>query len=511
MISRADVERLSTMGADFIVRIVKLWKPVWRVLTLQLMDGMIVPKKVLSVSIERGSLWVVSGSRFLSKIRVMDLRKYTFEEGKYLSPASLVSTISLAIKELRAKHTGITLIIPRDWVIMRTVQLPSTVKENISDVITYELDRLTPLSAENAYYDFRISSEQPEKLTIIIVAARADLINQYLDALREESIDVERVTASLSSLGTLCSYVDPGRDSICLEVDSLGYEAGLIRNNAIVSSLREGFNEKDEKSNVATMVNSLKTIIATAAQQDEVLPVLVYPGGQNYVALEDQLDISIRILSNHDIKGKILTDKEDISYTAAGGILESLWPGARGFNLLGKGVHGKTKIPMAVTLILLFILLVSWIPYAMLPLQREEKRLAEINRQISLRKEEVGKAEALKKEVQALTNEITTIRDFKEAKPMALVILKELTTILPKSAWLTRIKMTGTTIDIEGYAGSASEILPKLEQSQYFKKVEFTSPTVRDTRLNADRFVVKMEIEGFGKEGGEKTKDGNKK
>lgn len=30
----------------------------------------------------------------------------------------------------------------------------------------------------------------------------------------------------------------------------------------------------------------------------------------------------------------------------------------------------------------------------------------------------------------------------------------------------------------------------------YFKKAEFSSPTFRDTRMNADRFNIKMEIEG---------------
>jgi hypothetical protein len=38
-------------------------------------------------------------------------------------------------------------------------------------------------------------------------------------------------------------------------------------------------------------------------------------------------------------------------------------------------------------------------------------------------------------------------------------------------------------------------MLPKLEQSGLFKKVEFSSPTIRDTRQNADRFVIKMQME----------------
>jgi hypothetical protein len=77
--------------------------------------------------------------------------------------------------------------------------------------------------------------------------------------------------------------------------------------------------------------------------------------------------------------------------------------------------------------------------------------------------------------------------------------------VLPSTAWLTRTRITGETVVIEGYASVATEILPKLEQSKMFRKAEFTSPTIRDARMNADRFVMKMELEGFEeKQSGEK-------
>jgi general secretion pathway protein L len=83
---------------------------------------------------------------------------------------------------------------------------------------------------------------------------------------------------------------------------------------------------------------------------------------------------------------------------------------------------------------------------------------------------------------------------------MSLNILKELTTVLPKNTWLSRARITQTTVEIEGYAASATGLLPKLEASPLFKKAEFSSPTFRDTRMNADRFNIKMEIEGIQKD-----------
>jgi Tfp pilus assembly protein PilN len=123
-----------------------------------------------------------------------------------------------------------------------------------------------------------------------------------------------------------------------------------------------------------------------------------------------------------------------------------------------------------------------------------------IDGEISARKEAIKKIEFLRKEYNSLQDEISAIQSFKQTKPQALKILKELTVILPKSVWLTRVHVSDTSVAVEGYATSATTILPKIEASPYFTKVEFTSPTIRDIRMNADRFVIRMELEGMKKE-----------
>jgi Fimbrial assembly protein (PilN) len=82
--------------------------------------------------------------------------------------------------------------------------------------------------------------------------------------------------------------------------------------------------------------------------------------------------------------------------------------------------------------------------------------------------------------------------------------------ILPKTAWVSRVRVTATSVDIEGYAVTATELIPKLEASKYFAKVEFASTTVRDPRMNADRFNIKMEIENAKINSIDKAKDEKK-
>ena len=116
----------------------------------------------------------------------------------------------------------------------------------------------------------------------------------------------------------------------------------------------------------------------------------------------------------------------------------------------------------------------------------------------------------MRKEYNSLQDDQKAIEGFKQTKPKALKILKELTVILPKSVWLTRVHMNDTSLTIDGYATSVTNILPKIEASPYFTRVEFTSPTIRDVKMNADRFVIRMELEGM-KKGEPKVKNGEKK
>jgi general secretion pathway protein L len=189
----------------------------------------------------------------------------------------------------------------------------------------------------------------------------------------------------------------------------------------------------------------------------------------------------------------------------AGSIVSSLMPRYRNINLLARGIKPRTRVPLSLTIILLVILLASAIAYAFLPLSIEQKRIANIDQQIAAMKPSIRQVEQLKKEITAQEKEIAVIDGFRANRIRSIDLLREITKIMPKTAWLTRARFTDTSVDIEGYAQSASEIVPKLEASPLLRKVEFASPTFRDTRLNADRFVLKAEIEN------DKVTDGIKK
>ena len=143
-------------------------------LFFSLADDRIAPRRRLSVLLESGGVSVVYRSRFLSRMKTRGIRRYPFEAGTYPTPESLASAVALAVNDLKAAGAQMTLVIPKAWTIVKTAEFPLVVKENLSDVISYELDRLTPLSPERAFYDFRILAEDENRIRIMLAAMKAE-------------------------------------------------------------------------------------------------------------------------------------------------------------------------------------------------------------------------------------------------------------------------------------------------------------------------------------------------
>ncbi len=508
------IKKITTLASSSKTAFLRVGRPVWRTLTFSPADDVISPKKSLCVSIEKGGLYIALGLRFLSKIRIKGLRRYLLKEDTYSEPEGFASSVALAINDLGAVRTDVTLIIPKAWAIIKTAEFPSTVKENLLNVISYELDRLTPFNPEDAFYDFRILREDAEKLTLLVIAAKAGMIKPYLDALAERGINVNRVTVNLSGIGTLCHYTDREKDSLFIAINRNEYEGALFLGGSVMDAFTGSFSTSPisplvrgagggfEKPKGDTILKEIEPLIDAVKKQGRSPQIVLFmrdesPTLQEF--LKQQSNLPVRILHERDIKLRLPKTRQEISYAVLGGILESLWPKAKGLNLLEKGYHKKLKTPFVLTGILILTILLMGILYMIAPLRVEKNRLQEIDSQIMQRKEEVRKVEALKKDMDNLNSDISTIINFKENRAPALNILSELTRILPQKTWLTRVRIAKEIVNIEGYAESATGLLPKLEASKYFRKAEFASPTFRDARQNADRFIIKMEIEGFEK------------
>lgn len=496
------IKKLISAVSDTGKKLQRLWMPIWRVLSFSPADDRISPKKNLSVAIQKGSLSIAYGMRFLSRITIRGVREYFFEEGRYPQPRDLVSSLALAASEFGAAKKDVVLSIPKAWSVIRTAEFPSTIKENISAVISYEMDRLTPFNSDEAFFDFRVLRDSNERLTLLIMAAKMETVRPYIDALEEDGFSVSGITVNLSDMGTLCRFMDNISDHIYVEIDEKGYEGALFVEGDITRTISDDFIAGDDRAKIDKISEGIRSLMDTAKDQGKSPQVVALlkdksPALRELFKLRSNL--TIKIIGETDMRLRTPIPYKEIPYAAAGSLILSLWPKAKGINLLNRGFHKKQKIPVALTIILILAIAALSVFYMSAPLRIEKKKLKEISRQMMEKREEAKKVEILGKEADALSSEINIINSFKKDRLMTLDIIRELTAVLPRSAWLTRTKITDTAVEIEGFAGSATELLPKLEGSKYFRKVEFSSPTVRDIGMKSDRFTIKMEKERLEK------------
>jgi Tfp pilus assembly PilM family ATPase len=90
----------------------------------------------------------------------------------------------MAAAETGIRKAEIALSVPKAWTVATIAEFPATIRENFQEAMQHELDRLTPFSPDEALHDFKILREAGERITVLVVAAKADIVMPYVDALR---------------------------------------------------------------------------------------------------------------------------------------------------------------------------------------------------------------------------------------------------------------------------------------------------------------------------------------
>jgi general secretion pathway protein L len=77
--------------------------------------------------------------------------------------------------------------LPADQVLLRRAALPAQVRDNLRQVLAYEIDRLTPFAPNDVYFDARVigPTARGTKLNVELAVVRRDAAADWLERLRE--------------------------------------------------------------------------------------------------------------------------------------------------------------------------------------------------------------------------------------------------------------------------------------------------------------------------------------
>ena len=445
--------------------------------------------------------------RSFGKIRLVDYAvSPTLPEGqKDEWEAQAISLINTFVSKHQINKERVSISIPREKVVVRFIRLPIAAKENLRRVVEYETSKYTPFEKGETYFDYHLLKEEKEWIHLFVVFVKKVEVDYYLSLLKK--IGIRPISIQIPSTAALNLFffnkrTQDGEISVLLDVASPFFEMNLIQG----ADWRESFHlplpleERESK-----IINTFKR---SGLKGDSLSKATFFVYGLD--AAEKMLP-SLR--ESPQIKGvsppplsrieaEKVVSRPDRIFSSIGVPLHGLIKTQFDLNLLPPEMRKKVRQigkPLLVILTLLAVLLsFTWGIGVSL---RYRNELNAINVEIKKRRPEVEVVDKLQRQQEELRKEIAELEKIKAEEINKTEMLRELTQILPKTVWIWNLKYNGKEVEISGFADSASDLIPLIDKSPFFEKVEFLAPVTKERVMRGseakekERFKIKARLE----------------
>ena len=129
-----------------------------------------------------------------------------------------------------------------------------------------------------------------------------------------------------------------------------------------------------------------------------------------------------------------------------------------------------------------------------IPLQRQRATVAELESEVSAARAQAEESLAMRDRLGVLTKSAQFVLADKTRQPLVVQVLDELTRLIPDQAHLLQLELREKTVELHGFASTASDLIGLLEQSPLFKAPQFRAPVTQDRRSGAERFHISVEL-----------------
>ncbi|HEY8015884.1 MAG TPA: PilN domain-containing protein [Dongiaceae bacterium] len=103
-------------------------------------------------------------------------------------------------------------------------------------------------------------------------------------------------------------------------------------------------------------------------------------------------------------------------------------------------------------------------------------------------------AAKLREQVQTLARTRAAAATQREALPLVVDVLAELTARLPDDTWLTDLRLSDVHMQLGGYASSAATLVPIIENSPMFEGARLSGPVLPDSSMQRERFSIEADL-----------------
>jgi Tfp pilus assembly protein PilN len=399
---------------------------------------------------------------------------------------------------------NVILGLPRDQVVVRTVELPLEVEENLEQVVRFQVEKFEPTEDEKSYFDYVVLNrdEANRRLLLQVIMVPMAVLDRYLGLFQEVSFYPASVRLSSLALHQLLAAHEhgyPKKGSVLI----LDLNPGALELVAVTgpdhflsdktAMPADGFELDRLLSEVEGFVSrlhlpgeGLSRIYLTGQLADRYLPLL-----------RERIPECELFRSGLTLKRKESVRLTPELYHAAGLAISGMRRSKAGrLNLipLERRMVGQrpSLVPTALLLILVAILGISLIGRGVL---QERRLLSQLDQQLQQLQPQVDQALALRSQLEERQAQAKELQDLMQNRDLVLTVMKDITELVPDHTFLQNLRILNDRVEMSGYSDSTSSLLNVLQSSRYLKDLS-TKSAFRDRVMeNKERFDMGAAVE----------------
>ena len=439
-----------------------------------------------------------SKASFTRFLRITDYPRFT--------RADLRGAIDRFFRENGLSRESVALGVSRKDCVIRYLDLPMEVKDNLGEVVRYQVQSFEPNEEDGFYFDYALlegaQGHGNKRLTVLLVMVRKSFLDKQLAMLRELGITPLIVTCGSAGLSNMyiASRKDAG-DKIFFLADAGKSEMELfvLRNGQLV------YSREAPKNDTQSWRDLLTGEISEAAARlrlgpDNVVEKIVLTGESSRAVYDETresmsecelLDKSFPLFVAA-INRQLVQEAAAVCGLAYTAIASR--PSIR-LNLLPSDLkrrRGRGGIAVAAALGVIILLLLT--AMSLIEPVQNSRRLALLEAESKKLEAPVRVVRSLEARGESIEAQRKQITELLTDRDMNLDILKHLTEIFPEDSFLTRYQNTNGTIIITGESVSFSNLYSLLLQSPLLKDITQQGAVSRQAATGRERFTINAKV-----------------
>lgn len=397
----------------------------------------------------------------------------------------------------------VVLGVPRHEAVVQYVEVPEAAAENLDQVMRFELERHLPFPSDEVYADHCLVRRNDGNLVNLAVAVRKGRLDELLTVLQEAGLAASLV--ELAPIGLLAFWRHEARSDeplVLVNVEQQRADISIALQDQLLTTHEVRLHAGDPWPAIE---RELERVLLVAQSTLGVPRV-------EHAALHGARSLCERLLPHLEQRfagklrsgmGSVRIDEQlrrrpdydaGLLQTALGLAARLYYVKSPGCNLLpADRLQQAGRGGVYVSAVLLALILLFGGVYGASWAIQQRRTLTELNGRVESLRREVFAVRDLERDLNARVAELRQFERLKDSGVGTLNLLRELTSTIPSTAYLERLRFKNGRVELSGLAEAASNLIPTLEAAELFTNVEFTAPIT--SRGTLERFQLRLDVE----------------